>query len=46
MSGGFLSGAILARNAGPQAMVGGGLAFAGFSAAIDWWLRKEPAEEP
>lgn len=32
---GFLAGGILARSAGPTAMVGGGVAFAAFSAAID-----------
>lgn len=43
---GFLAGAILARNAGPKAMAGGGAAFAGFSGAIDYfWLRREPADE-
>lgn len=32
---GFFSGAILARNSGMQAMIGGGFAFAAFSGAID-----------
>lgn len=32
---GFLAGGILARGSGPKAMVGGGMAFAAFSAAID-----------
>lgn len=41
---GFISGALLARHSGPQAILGGGAAFAGFSAAIDLWLRAEPAE--
>jgi len=36
---GCLTGGILARNAGPQAAVGGCVAFAAFSAAIDAWLR-------
>ncbi len=44
VSAGFLSGAILARHSGPQAMIGGGAAFAAFSAAIDLWIRSEPAE--
>jgi len=44
VSAGFLSGGILARASGPKAAFGGGLAFAAFSAAIDLWLRKEPAE--
>lgn len=44
VSAGFLTGAILARNAGPTAMLGGGVAFAAFSGAIDWWLRSAPAE--
>ncbi|TFK23166.1 mitochondrial import inner membrane translocase subunit TIM22 [Coprinopsis marcescibilis] len=42
---GFLAGGFLARNSGPKAAVGGGLAFAAFSAAIDTFLRREPAEE-
>jgi import inner membrane translocase subunit TIM22 len=41
---GFLSGAVLARHSGPTAMLGGGAAFAAFSAAIDLYLRKAPAE--
>ncbi|KAJ7582578.1 Tim17/Tim22/Tim23/Pmp24 family-domain-containing protein [Mycena floridula] len=42
---GFLAGGILARNSGPKAAVGGGLAFAAFSAAIDlFFLRREPPE--
>ena len=41
---GFVAGGILARNAGPKAVVGGGLAFAAFSAAIDLFLRREPSE--
>ena len=32
---GFLAGAVLARNSGPRAAVGGGVAFAAFSGAID-----------
>ncbi|KAL1410646.1 Mitochondrial import inner membrane translocase subunit tim22 [Vanrija albida] len=46
LSAGFVSGAILARNAGPMAMLGGGAAFAAFSGAIDLYLRKAPSEEP
>ncbi|KAH9485508.1 Mitochondrial import inner membrane translocase subunit TIM22 [Psilocybe cubensis] len=46
VSAGFVSGGILARNSGPKAAVGGGLAFAAFSAAIDLlFLRREPADE-
>ena len=41
---GFVAGGILARNSGPTGAVGGGLAFAAFSAAIDLFLRREPAE--
>ena len=41
---GFVAGGILARNAGPKAVVVGGLAFAAFSAAIDLFLRREPSE--
>ncbi len=45
VSAGFVSGGILARNAGPKAAVGGGLAFAAFSAAIDLlFLRRETPE--
>ncbi|ORX36003.1 Tim17/Tim22/Tim23/Pmp24 family-domain-containing protein [Kockovaella imperatae] len=45
VSAGFVSGAVLARNSGPKAMLGGGAAFAAFSYAIDWYMRKPPAEE-
>ncbi|KJA28920.1 hypothetical protein HYPSUDRAFT_197056 [Hypholoma sublateritium FD-334 SS-4] len=46
VSAGFVSGGILARNSGPKAVVGGGLAFAAFSAAIDMlFLRRETPEE-
>ncbi|EJF57547.1 Tim17-domain-containing protein [Dichomitus squalens LYAD-421 SS1] len=41
---GFVAGGLLARNSGPKAVVGGGLAFAAFSAAIDLFLRRETAE--
>ncbi|KJZ70751.1 Mitochondrial import inner membrane translocase subunit tim-22 [Hirsutella minnesotensis 3608] len=41
---GCLTGGILARNAGPQAMAGGCVAFAAFSAAIDAWMR-QPKDE-
>lgn len=41
---GFVAGGVLARNAGPRAALGGGLAFAAFSAAIDLFLRRETAE--
>lgn len=41
---GFLSGAILARKSGLKAMTGGALAFAGFSAAIDLFIRRETSE--
>lgn len=45
MSAGFVAGGILARNSGPRAALGGGLAFAAFSAVIDLvFLRREPAE--
>ena len=44
VAGGFVSGAILARNSGPMGTLGGGAAFAVFSGAIDWSLRK-PASE-
>ncbi|WFD36104.1 Mitochondrial import inner membrane translocase subunit tim22 [Malassezia cuniculi] len=42
---GFFSGAILARNSGMQAMIGGGFAFAAFSGAIDLFLRRETADD-
>ncbi|KAI0090716.1 mitochondrial import inner membrane translocase subunit TIM22 [Irpex rosettiformis] len=42
---GFVAGGILARNAGPRAVLGGGVAFAAFSGAIDLFLRRETAEE-
>jgi hypothetical protein len=41
---GFVAGGVLARNSGPRAALGGGLAFAAFSAAIDLFLRRETAE--
>jgi hypothetical protein len=41
---GFVAGGILARNAGPRAVLGGGLAFAAFSGAIDLFLRRETSE--
>ena len=41
---GFAAGGILARNSGPSGVLGGGLAFAAFSAAIDLFMRREPAE--
>ncbi|KZP10672.1 Tim17-domain-containing protein [Athelia psychrophila] len=42
---GFFAGGVLARNSGPKAVLGGGLAFAAFSAAIDLFLRREPADD-
>ncbi|KAI0343691.1 mitochondrial import inner membrane translocase subunit TIM22 [Trametopsis cervina] len=42
---GFVAGGVLARNAGPRAAFGGGIAFAAFSAAIDLFLRRETADE-
>jgi len=46
VSSGFIAGGVLARNSGPKAVVGGGLAFAAFSAAIDMlFLRREPADD-
>lgn len=41
---GCLTGGILAKNAGPQAIAGGCVAFAAFSAAIDAWMRQPPEE--
>lgn len=42
---GCLSGAILARNSGPQGMAVGCAGFAAFSAAIDTWMRMPKDEE-
>ncbi|PWN52227.1 Tim17-domain-containing protein [Violaceomyces palustris] len=42
---GALAGGILARNAGPQAVVGGAFAFAAFSGAIDLYFRRETSDE-
>ncbi|KAG1851843.1 mitochondrial import inner membrane translocase subunit TIM22 [Suillus subalutaceus] len=42
---GFVAGGVLARNSGPKAALGGGLAFAAFSAAIDLFLRREPSDD-
>ncbi|KAF5317295.1 hypothetical protein D9611_004014 [Ephemerocybe angulata] len=42
---GFVAGGILARNSGPKAVLGGGLAFAAFSAAIDAFIRREPSDD-
>jgi len=42
---GFVAGAILARKSGPKASLGGGLAFAAFSGAIDLYLRREPSDD-
>jgi mitochondrial import inner membrane translocase subunit TIM22 len=42
--GGFVTGSILARASGPRAAVGGGLAFAAFSGAIEIFLRREAPE--
>lgn len=44
VSAGFFAGALLARQSGIKAMVGGGAAFAAFSGVIDWWLRSPPTE--
>lgn len=41
---GCLTGGILAKNAGPQAIAGGCVAFAAFSAAIDAYMRQPPEE--
>ncbi|KAI0061213.1 Tim17-domain-containing protein [Artomyces pyxidatus] len=42
---GFVAGGILARNSGPKAVLGGGLAFAAFSAVIDLFLRRETPDD-
>lgn len=40
-----MAGGVLARNSGPKAALGGGLAFAAFSAAIDLlFMRRETPE--
>ncbi|KAI8826797.1 mitochondrial import inner membrane translocase subunit tim22 [Fimicolochytrium jonesii] len=41
VSAGCITGGVLAAKAGPQAVVGGCLTFAAFSAAIDWWMKKD-----
>lgn len=41
---GFIAGGILARSSGPKAALGGGAAFAAFSAAIDLFIRRESSE--
>ena len=41
---GCLTGGILAKGAGPQAVAGGCVAFAAFSAAIDAYMRQPPEE--
>ncbi|KAF4555168.1 Mitochondrial import inner membrane translocase subunit tim22-like protein [Elsinoe fawcettii] len=38
---GCITGAILARNAGPQAMAVGAAGFGAFGAAIEWYLRMD-----
>ncbi|KAK0241332.1 Tim17/Tim22/Tim23/Pmp24 family-domain-containing protein [Armillaria nabsnona] len=46
ISTGMLVGGFLARNSGPKAAFGGGVAFAAFSAAIDvFFLRRETPDE-
>ncbi len=42
---GCVTGAILARNAGPQAAAIGCAGFAAFSAAIDAYLRMPPSDD-
>ncbi|KIK09257.1 hypothetical protein K443DRAFT_671749 [Laccaria amethystina LaAM-08-1] len=43
---GFIAGGVLARNSGPKAAVGGGLAFAAFSAVIDLlFIRRETPDD-
>lgn len=41
---GFCAGGILAHSQGPRAALGGAVAFAAFSAAIDLFLRRETPE--
>jgi mitochondrial import inner membrane translocase subunit TIM22 len=41
---GFIAGGVLARKSGPRGAVLGGIGFAAFSAAIDWWMKRETAE--
>lgn len=41
---GFAAGGLLARASGPKAMVGGGLAFAAFSFAIDMYMHSESSK--
>ena len=44
IAGGFLTGAFLARKQGIGAMAFGACGFAGFSGAIEWYLRKPENE--
>ncbi|CAO1639336.1 unnamed protein product [Sympodiomycopsis kandeliae] len=45
IAGGFVTGGILARNAGPQGIMAGAVGFAAFSAAIDLYMRRQPSDE-
>ncbi|SOV09442.1 related to Tim22, mitochondrial import inner membrane translocase subunit [Ustilago sp. UG-2017a] len=42
---GFAAGAILAKNSGPKAAMGGGVAFAAFSGGIDMYFRRETPDD-
>lgn len=44
IAGGFVTGGILARNSGPRGALGGAIAFAAFSTAIEMFLRRETPE--
>jgi mitochondrial import inner membrane translocase subunit TIM22 len=44
ISGGFVTGAILARNSGPRGALAGAVGFAAFSTAIEMFLRRETPE--
>lgn len=44
VSGGFVTGAILARNSGPRGAIAGAIGFAAFSAGIEMFLRRETPE--
>lgn len=45
VAGGFITGALLARNSGPQGIMAGAVGFAAFSGAIDLYMRRQPSDE-
>ncbi|CAG7854145.1 Mitochondrial import inner membrane translocase subunit TIM22 [Serendipita indica DSM 11827] len=45
VAGGFVTGAILARNSGPRGALAGAVGFMAFSAAIETFLRRETSDD-